>query len=203
MGPDEFLAEMADIAEDLAEAYGIPSTEIDPAPKSTEDAANVFGPAGPQRYAKLAKMRNKQIKHHEESERELAVRTCLLLRREGRMQLDEDEVREAFRIRYPQMTYVDHPKAQVEIAQAQMSLGATDPFEFYQSLNPGLTLSEAREEVLENIQARAEFFELVMKHNLPLDPNKDALSVAQIQGALGGQRSGEVRRAAAEEEEEN
>ena len=183
---DEFLKEIRDITEDVCESYGIPSTLVDLQPQSTNDAANVFTPAGPRAHAQLAKIRNRQVKHHEHSELELAVRVVALLRRHGRMSLTDEQVRSMFRIRFAPLTYVDHPKAQVATSQALGSMGADDPYEFYMSLHPELTFEEAREEVLRHIANRAEFFELVMKHNMPLDASNDNLSVAQIQGAIGG-----------------
>ena len=188
---DEFLKEIRNITEDICESYGIPSTLVDLQPQSTQDAANVFTPAGPRAHAQLAKIRNRQVKHHEHSELELAVRVAALLRRHGRMHLTEEQVREMFRVRFAPLTYADHPKAQVATSQALGSMGADDPYEFYMSLHPELTFEEAREEVLRHIANRAEFFELVMRHNMPLDASNDNLSVAQIQGAIGGSSKGE------------
>jgi len=183
---DEFVKEIADIVSDISEGYGIPSTMIDLQPNSTQDAANVFLPAGPRAHAQLAKIRSSQIKHHEHSEKELAERVVILLKLHGLIDLDPEQAEEMFQIKFPPLSFADHPKSQVETAQALGSMGATDPYEFYMQLHPECTFEEARDEVQQHFANRAEVFQIVMTHNMPLDASNDALSVAQIQGSIGG-----------------
>jgi len=183
---DEFVKEIADIVSDISEGYGIPSTMIDLQPNSTQDAANVFLPAGPRAHAQLAKIRSSQIKHHEHSEKELAERVVILLKLHGLIDLDPEQAEEMFRVKFPPLSFVDHPKSQVDTFQALNSAGQTNPYEFYQQLHPECSEEEAEEAVDTNLAKRAKFFELAITHGMPLDASKDSWTVAQIQGSIGG-----------------
>lgn len=175
VGVDEFLKEIADIVDDVSDSYGLPSSMIDG--DGVPDA---------RAHAQLVKVRNGQIKHHEHSEIELAVRVVALLRQAGRMTLSDEQVREMFKVRFAPLSFADHPKTQVETSQALSSLGADDPYQFYMQLHPELTFEEARLEVLQHVANRAEFHDLVTSRNLPLEARDDALTLPQLQGQVGG-----------------
>jgi hypothetical protein len=184
---DEFVKHIASIVEDLAESYGLPATEIDPSSGSTSDAANVFGPAGPRNYERLAKLRTSMLTHLRRGETQAAIRASALLASTNRLTATPETVKRGFRVSWLPPTYADTPKSQVDTAVAQMALGATNPIAFYQSQNPGLTEMEAREQVLRNIQIRAEIHEIQASRNLPSDPAKDGETLPQKQGRIGGQ----------------
>jgi hypothetical protein len=195
---DEFVKEISDLIEDALEGYGLPVTAVDFATGSTNDSANVFTPAGPRFHERQAKLRNKFVKHHTRSETTLADRVVRLLRASGRLSIGPDDLApkagKGFRIRFAPMTFADHPKAQVATAQAKMEVGATDQFEFYQELHPGLDLTTCEEEVMEHLERRSKFLEEVTKRQLGLDPSGDAASVPQAQGRIGGFASGQSRK---------
>lgn len=184
VSPESFQSELDNLLEEAAEAYGLDVGEIDPS-RGAE--------MSPRRFERLVKERNRQIKHLVAAETKLAVVTSKLLRRANRPAPDPDMVSTEFRVRFAPATYADHPKAQVETAQKLMEVGATDPYEFYQQLNPGLTYEEAREEVLQHLDARGEFNDILATRNMSSDPSTDVDSLPQAQGRIGGRMSAETR----------
>ena len=194
VGMDEFLREMREIVESVCEARGIPSNLIDFNTRSTEDATNALPTARLGQHEALIKLRNRQIKHFDEAELELAVRVAALLKRHGRLSVGPDEVRTMFRCRFHQPNFADHPKARVETLQSEMAVYARSPVDWYMQENPGVTEDEAREEIERNAKDRAFLNGLSVRYNLPGDPADDTKNLAQLQGQLGGRRSGEARR---------
>lgn len=182
-----FKAEMREITESVLEGYGLPANVVDFSTGSTEDAANVFSPAKINQNEALVKLRDQQVKHFDDAEIELAVRAVALLRRAGRLAITEEQVRSGFRCRHAPMTFADHPAARVKTAKEQMSIGATNPYEFYMMEHPGVTFEEAREYVDKNVELRAEFYDLWIASNMNLDPSDDLRTAAQLNGKMGGQ----------------
>jgi hypothetical protein len=134
----------------------------------------------------LIKIRNRQIKHFEQAETELAVRVGAVLRSAGKIRATEDEIRASFRCRFARMSNADHPKDRAETAKAELELGLIDPYSNFQDENPGVTYEEARDYVLANVESRAEFYRAWIENNMPLDPANDLRTAAQINGAIGG-----------------
>lgn len=196
VGMTEFIAEMREITESVAEAYGFPPSLVDFSNTATDGSGKIGA------HEALVKLRDKQIKQFDTAEMELAVRIGALLSRHRGTRLTEQQIRDAFRCRHAPMTFADHPKAKVEALQAQMSVAAMGPVEFYMLENPSVTSEEEAREALErNAEDRAWLNGLFVKYNLPANPADDLKTVAQLNGQVGGQRSGEVR--GKQEEEEN
>lgn len=193
VSPDTFLAEMREIAETALEEYGLPVTTVDFSQRSNDDAPNAYGPAGVRQHDALAKVRAKQVKQFEHSEQELATRIAVLLRKLGRFNVDEKTVRSAFRVQFAPLSFADTPKAKIEAAMLQIELGQTNVYEVYQADNPGMTEDEAREAVLHNVEVRAEHLKHLIEHNVSIDPAADGKTVAQLNGMIGGVKSGESR----------
>lgn len=193
VGMSEFQAEMREIVESICEAYGLPSNLIDFATRSTEDAANAFGPAKVNGHDALVKIRDQQIKHFDAAEVELAVRGGAVLRAHGELALSEEQIREAFRCRFGALTFADHPKARVETLQAKMAVAHANPYDEYMLENPSVTLEEAMEEVDRNVELRARLYRKFVTENVPMDPSNDLKTAAQLNGQIGGQQSGDQR----------
>ena len=176
----EFTEELSAIARDIAEAIGVPYsvTETDP------------GAASPRDQAQLVKVRDAQIKWLKVGETQLATSTAAELARVGHPgAYDPAEVAERFRISFAPLTFADHPLAKVDTAKAEMSIGATSEYGYY-ARSHGITLEEARDEVLEHLEQRAEFLDLVTKRNLPGDGN-DGATLPERQGQVGGRTAAE------------
>ena len=198
VGMTEFLAQMREIVESLLENHGLPSNAVDFNTDSTKDASNVFGPAKLNLHDALSKLRNQQVKHFEAAELELAVRAIALLRKHGQLRITDEEVRANFRARFVPLTFADHPKERVATAKEQVSVGLIDYYEFYMQENPGTTYEEAQEYVDANFATSIRLMSELASHNATLDPDKGLQTAAQINGSIGGERSGVVRAADSE-----
>lgn len=177
----DFDDEMRLIARDAAEAIGVPYHDSDSDP----------GPTSPRDQAQLVKVRNAQIKYLTLGEERLAKSAAAeLVRVNHPGALDPEAVAEGFRIEFAPLTFADHPLARVETAKAEGSMGWTSEFRAY-AREHQITLEQAREEVLENLEDRAEFLELLTKRNLPADGN-DGATLPERQGQIGGRMSAEM-----------
>jgi hypothetical protein len=191
--PYDFMAEMAEIVETVLEEYGLPATTVDFNQRGSEDATNTHGPAQVRQHDALAKVRARQVKQFEHAEQELAYRLAVLLRQRGALSVDADAVRRAFRVQFAPLSFADHPKVKAESAKLAIELGQTNVYEIYQADHPGLTEDEARDAVLHNIEVRSEFVQLLINHNVSVDPATDGKTLAQVNGMVGGVKSGESR----------
>jgi hypothetical protein len=191
---DEFEKHIASIVADIAEAYGLPATEIDPAPASTSDAANVFGPAGPRVFERITKLRTSMLTHLRRAETRLAITTGAVLSETGRLRgATPQQIKKAFKVSWLPPTFADTPKSQIDTANAGIDIGTTNAVAFYQQQNPGTTFAEAEAAVMRNFEIRAKLNDFQASRNLPRDPRDDAKTLAQLQGRIGGQRSAETR----------
>jgi hypothetical protein len=190
---DEFQKEMREVAESVLEAYGLPGNAID------------FNTESTKLHEALVKIRNKQVKMFERAELQLALRVNVLLRQAGRSTLTDAQIKQAFRIKHAPLSSTDpgFMKARMEAAKAQMELGQTDPYLIYQQDNPECTEQEARENVGQHVENRAEFYRTWVEHNMPLDPANDLRTAAQLNGAIGGTLSGESRRSESDDAQDN
>ena len=174
----DFEDEMRSIARDAAEAIGVPYDDADTDP----------GPTSPRDQAQLVKVRNAQIKYLRVGEEQAAKSAAAELTRVAHAgALDPDTVAEGFRIDFAPLSFADHPLAKVEAAKAEFSIGLNSEFRHY-AREHQTTLEQARDEVLENLEQRSEFLELLTKRNLPADGN-DGATVPEVQGQIGGRMS--------------
>lgn len=177
---EHFQAEMREIVESVLEQYGLPAEVVD------FDASK----PSPDRLIKhdaLAKIRDQQVKQFERFELELALRANAILRRHGRTAITDEQLQDGFRVRFARMTFADHPKDRMATYHEQLKLGLTNPYEIFMLENPGTTFDEALEEVDENVELRAKFYEQWIANNMNLDPADDLRTAAQLNGKVGGQ----------------
>jgi hypothetical protein len=193
---DDFVKHIEAVDEDLAEAYGLPVSEIDASRLVQESAAA-------KSFERLVKLRNSMLTHLRPAERQLAVRTGALLSASGRLSgVTTDQIKRGFRVSWPPLTFADTPKSQVETAQAEIGLAQTNIVAAYQAKNPGLTFEEAKAEVDRNIKIRGEYNDILAARNLPGDPRRDGESLPQAQGRVGGQTAAANRSSDDEQDEE-
>ena len=179
------------------ESYGVPSTMIDLSSSisgQNADYANISQLSAAKSYASLAEIRDSQIEHLREAEHELAYRTALVLEANRHpLAVDPELVRERFEIVWPPLTFVEHPLVQVQVAEKKMALGLADHATIYQEMHPWLTLDQAQERVLAHIDRRNEYSALLAARNMSANPADDALSLAQLQGRVGGETARDNR----------
>jgi hypothetical protein len=178
----EFAKHIDKIDEDVAEHYGIRARAIN---QTTADGQT--SDLTPQDQADLSKFRRNMIKHLRRSESDLQFKTAVVAKRASHPAApDPEAARTGFRCGFPPLTFVDHPKAQLETDELAMSLGQTDHVRMYMQRNPGADEAEAEENLEKSIERRNKFAGMLSARNLPADAGQDGDSLAQLQGRLGG-----------------
>lgn len=190
---DEFEKHIKSYLHQAAEYLGVPSVLVDFEPQSGNQT-NEGGMA--QQHAALADVRADHIDYYRQAETDLAWKTALVLRGQRHPMarlLPPDMVRESFRIDYPELTFVETPIARAQVSKERISLGLSSTFREYQREHPELTLDEARTAVLAMAAEEGELNQYYIEHNIPREAGSRQRTLAQLQGAQGGEASGEAR----------
>lgn len=191
---DNHLGHIRAICRQVGGAYGVPwiLDDFDPGTNADDD----WEPANPQQHASLAELRTNAIEFHRRSERRLQWVTALVLRGMGHPDarlLPPDMVLERFAIEFPELTYVEHPKVRVEVATARVAAGLSSTFREVHREHPELTFDQARELTLSFAEEEGELNLFYIQHNIPRGADARLKTLAQLQGAQGGQASGDAR----------
>lgn len=147
-------------------------------------------------HAALADVRADNIEYYRAAERDLAWKTSLVLRganHPASRLLSPDLVRESFAIDFPELTFVESPAARAAAAKARIDLGLSSTFREHRREHPEKTLEEARAEVLAFAAEEGELNQYFVQHNIPRGANSRLKTIAQLQGSIGGESSGEAR----------
>jgi hypothetical protein len=192
---DEFMKHIRVYLHQAAESLGIPSVLVDFDPGAT-NYANVTSTASANMQAALAEVRQSHIDFYEEHERELAWKTALVLRGSGHpaaKHLEPDMVYDKFRIEFPELSFTQDPMARAGVSEKKVTLGLSSTFREYQAWNPHLTREQAREQVLAIAEEEGELNQFYIEHNIPRAAADRMKTLAQVQGKIGGEASGEQR----------
>lgn len=195
VNPDEYLREMAAIVQVAVSRYGIPPSEI----TFANDTSNWGVLSINVRSEKLGLLRDQQVPWLLRGERQLWGMVVDVLRasshRHARALPPSDELRDALRISFPDLSAPDERKKQIEALQAGLGLGLSNATDLLMEQRPELTRAEAQRIRMDNINDYAKGIEDLASRNLAMDDaGRGVQSVAQIQGREGGRISGEVRR---------
>lgn len=177
-----------------AESIGVPSVLVD-FDFGSGNTANTSPEAAAAQHAALADLRTKHIEWYREAEHELAWRTALVLAGSGHPAaklLPADMVAECFEVEYPDLTFVEHPEARTRVAKERIAIGLSSTIREYQREHPALTFEEAKAQVIAIAEEEGEINELYIRNNWPRG-SAEKQTLAQAQGAIGGQASGEAR----------
>jgi hypothetical protein len=177
-----------------AESVGVPSVLVD-FDFTGSNTANTNPQAAAAQHAALADLRNQHIEWYREAERELAWRTALVLQGSGHplaSLLSPDMVEDTFEIEYPELTFVEAPQARIAVAKDKIAVGLSSTFREYQREHPSLTFEEAEAEVMRIAEEEGRLNELYIRNNWPRGA-AEKQTLAQAQGAQGGQASGVAR----------
>lgn len=177
-----------------AESIGVPSVLVDFDFGAT-NSANTSPQANAAQHAALADLRTKHIEWYREAEHELAWRTALVLQGSGHplaSLLPAEMVAECFEVEYPDLTYVEDPESRTKVAKERIALGLSSTIREYQREHPALTFEEAKAQVIAIAEEEGELNELYIRNNWPRGA-AEKQTLAQAQGAIGGQASGEAR----------
>ncbi len=187
------LAEVRAIIEMAVSVYGISPSEV--------SGSGDWGQLGVSiRSDKLGALRDKQVGFLRNSEVELWAVVCDLIRgsshRHARVLPPGDEIRSAIRVSFPDLAPPDDAIKRIEAMEAGLRYGLCSPADWLLQARPELTRAEAEELLQANLKVYLDTVEPLVNRNLPAVP-PEALGVRttpQIQGRIGGQISGEMRR---------
>jgi hypothetical protein len=190
---DNHQAHIRSYIRQAAESLGIPSIVVDF--DLTGDGSN-NADMNVAQHAALAKLRNGHLDYYRVSEHDSAWKTSLVLRGMGHpaaSKLPPAMVLEHFAIEYPDLTFVDHPMKRAEVSRERIDLGLSSTIREYQGYYPHLTRAQARDEVLAIAVEEGELNQFYIQHNIPRGADARLKTLAQMQGAIGGEASGVAR----------
>jgi len=190
VAPENFLRDISEAVRSTYAAHGI---------RSTGETTLV----DPDEADRLGKRRAQQLGYYARAELELARRVARLISVHGGVKIDDDLVREGFRVRFAPYVPADEPQAQVATAKEQQRMGASDPVAFFLTMHPELTGAQAWEEIEESVEITAKFTDMVTTRGLALGDGGTLQTLQQAAGRIGGQTSGAVRREARDDERDD
>jgi hypothetical protein len=193
---DEHVKHIRFYRDEAAESLGVPSVLAD-FEASGANAGNTSALASAQQQAALADLRASHIDYYREAEGQLSWKTALVLRGMGHPlagELDPAMVAESFDIQFPDLTFVADPKSRLDVAKQRIDLGLSSEVREYQREHPELTMDEAREQVHAIALEVGELNQFYIEHNIPRASADRMKTLAQVQGAIGGEASGETRK---------
>ena len=179
VSPEDFLKEARAHLEHVAESYGVPLELIDPPERMFEEKG---------RFSQvLSEVRDKQVEHLVNGERDLAVAVATVATATGHPDaVDPELVEEKFAVTFPPLVAFDLPSERQKTYEGWLMLGQMSHVDIMMREVPGLSRNEARERVKKAIDERNEFNELLASRNASLDPRTEANSITQAEGRAGG-----------------
>jgi hypothetical protein len=187
---DAFQAHIRDYLHQAAESINVPSVLV----SFNFDEGSDVDKAG--QHAALADVRQSHIEWHRQSEQDSAWKTALVLRGMGHplaRQLPPDLVRDTFATQYAELLYVEEPSARLANSKARVSQGLSSTYREYHREHPHLTFAQAKDAVNEMAEEEGELNAYYIENNISRDVDTRMKTLAQLQGAQGGEASGEAR----------
>ncbi|MCY0990635.1 hypothetical protein OV203_26060 [Nannocystis sp. ILAH1] len=195
----DYLAEVHALIVMAVGRYGIPSSEVS---AHVADNSNWGNLSVAVRGERLGALRDKQVPWLRSCELELWPLVADLIRGSNHELANRippgDEVRDALRVSFPDLSSPEDQIKRLEALELAVKFGLSSPVDLMLAARPELTREEAAEEIDSNREAEIERTAQLAERNQP-ELGQVPDSLAQLQGRLGGQQSGEARR----EEEEN
>jgi hypothetical protein len=190
----DWLAEVRTIITLAVAAYGLPPSSV-----TFENSSGDWGTlAIAVRGEALGLLRNKQVPWLRHSELELWPTACDVARAGGHRLAGQlppgDEVRDALRAYFPDISQPAERKARMEALAAEVPYGLASPEDYLLASRPELTREEAAEEIQRNRERELQRLEALASRNVAATPDRGLQSIAQLQGREGGLQSGAVRR---------
>lgn len=192
----DHLEEIAAIIALAVSVYGIPPGEIS---TGTSAQSGWGGLTIAVRGERLGALRDKQVPFLRASELELWPLACDLIRgsshRHARILPPGDEAREMLRVSFPDLASAEDILHRIEAMKAGLPYGISSPADFMLASRPELTRSDVNELRASNLAEYLDSIEPLVSRNIPAEaPAADgAQTIAQQQGAVGGQKSGQIR----------
>ena len=189
---DEHSKHMRLELREAARSMGFPPDLIDFDP-GTEAIESIVAQ---QQHATLADMRDDAIDFFDVGEHELAYKTALVLRganHPAARLIEPSEIYDRFTVKWPDLTFVEHPKVRLEVAKMRIDLGVSSVPREYAAMHD-IPFEEARAEVVKIAEEEIEIGSMFAEHNVSRVADDRHQNLAQLQGRQGGLASGETRK---------
>lgn len=185
LDPSNAIAELRFLVEQAAESMGVPSSVVDwNTPQGTLGTVQLGQIA-------LSEVRDSMIATVEPCELDLAWRCALQMKSAGHpMAPDPAVVKEQARIQFPPLSFVDTPKARLEVYREKLTMGLITHGQILMAEEPSLYPTEeiADAKIIENIEKRNEVSRLLAEGNTPKDPDGEVKSLPEALGQVGGMK---------------
>lgn len=184
--PARFLAHIYAIIGFQTQQHGIPPSEV----TFQQDASNWGALSLSIRSEKLAHLRARHAPHLLRGEHDLWPIACDIVNRSphesaGKLPTRQDVARRLI-AEFPELEGTADPATRLELFVGEQRHGFTNDVEYYQNRHPTLSAAECRARIDENREAYFRGIEEARSRQIPFDPEKGVISIAEQQGALGG-----------------
>lgn len=190
----DYLSEVHALVTLAVGRYGIPASEVSAHVAGNDNWGSLSIAV---RGERLGALRDKQVPWLRASELQLWPIVCDLIRgsqhRLATSIPSGDEVRDALRVSFPDLSSPDDQIRRLEALELAVKFGLSSPVDLMLAARPELTREEAAEEIDANREAEIQRTAQLAERNQP-QLGQVPESIAQLQGRLGGQTSGDVRR---------
>lgn len=190
----DLIAEMAGIVDAATSRYGLPSSAV----TFRNDSTNWGALSLAMTPGALALQRDAQAPWLRRSERTLWPIVADVVRasphRHARAMPPADETDGAQRIIFPDLGDPDEQIKRLDVFERALKHGLANAVDLELQRRPEMTRAEVEELIAANLDFYAARLEELARRNVTMDPERGVQSIAELQGRLGGQTSGAVRR---------
>ncbi|HEY8376604.1 MAG TPA: hypothetical protein VIK91_08955, partial [Nannocystis sp.] len=192
--PRDYLAEIQALAAAAVVPYGLPPNAV------TYSIDGSFGtsPAVMALPGVLALQRDAQAPFLRAAELALWTAACDVVRasdhRHARVLPPADVVEGALRVAFPDLADPDEQIKRLQAFEMALPHGLASAADVLMQARPELTHAQATEELDERLDEYTARIAALAERNVSADPARGVQSIAQLQGRIGGQASGEARR---------
>jgi len=185
MAPDQHIKHINAIMEWTVEQVGIPQSAVtfDTSGKETDSIAlNVSAD-------RLATLRAAQVPFFRRAEKELAIKSALVMRAMGhplRFDIDPQAVMDSFRVEFPDLNRAGDPLAVSQLEDWELSHMLIDEVDLVMRRHPEMTRAQAEAHLQAKIESRSRIAQQLAERNLILDTSSGMLSTPEVFGRMGG-----------------
>lgn len=184
---DRFVRHIAAIFSYQIQQHGVPANEV-----TFQQNADSWGALAMSiRSEKLAALRARQVVQLLKGERDLWTMVADVVARSGHRLAGEmrprDEMKRRIVVEFAEIEGTMDPQQRLQLFQAELAEGFTNRVEYYQARHPTLSDDACRKRIEQNRADHFHDIEEAASRNISFDPAKGLQSIAQRQGALGGQ----------------
>lgn len=197
----EYLAEISALLTMAVSAEGLPPGSVTMQANQMDSGGIAITAEGP----RLSALRDKQVPELKASELGLWPRVADLVRgsvhRHARVMPPGDELAEMLRVNFPDLSSPDEQLKRIEVLKAGLPFGLASPTDLILAAQPEVSPEEAREHRAERLAEYIADIEPLVTRNVPAaaPEARGVQTLAQEQGRVGGQASGQTRAAQAQE----